>query len=48
MTLQPEPTLIEFFYYNQWANQQLMAICMVLAPVVNTKIVIEGETVGNE
>ena len=28
MSLQPEPTLIEFFHYNHWANQQLMAICM--------------------
>lgn len=26
----PEPTLIELFHYNQWANQELMAICMKL------------------
>ena len=30
MTLQPEPTLIEFVRYNQWANQQLLTICMSL------------------
>ena len=28
MSLDPEPTLIEFFRYNHWANQKLMAICM--------------------
>jgi len=39
MTLQPEPTLIEFFYYNQWANQQLIAICMNVGDdVVNAVI----------
>ena len=27
MEIQPEPTLIEFIHYNQWANQQLIAIC---------------------
>ena len=30
MTQLPEPTLIELFHYNQWANQELMAICMKL------------------
>lgn len=30
MAMQPEPTLIEFVRYNQWANQQLLAICMTL------------------
>jgi uncharacterized damage-inducible protein DinB len=30
MTSQPEPTLVEFVRYNQWANQQLLAICMNL------------------
>lgn len=30
MAIQPEPTLIEFVRYNQWANQQLLAICMTL------------------
>jgi len=28
--LQPEPTLLEFLRYNQWANQQLLSICMEL------------------
>lgn len=31
MTIQPEPTLVEFVLYNQWANQQLLAICMKLS-----------------
>ena len=26
----PEPTLIELFRYNQWANKELMSICMKL------------------
>ncbi|HEY3289940.1 MAG TPA: DinB family protein [Anaerolineae bacterium] len=30
MDNQPEPTLVEFVLYNQWANQQLLAICMNL------------------
>jgi uncharacterized damage-inducible protein DinB len=30
MKNQPEPTLVEFVLYNQWANQQLMSICMNL------------------
>lgn len=30
MKTQPEPTLVEFVLYNQWANQQLMTICMTL------------------
>ena len=30
MAMQPEPTLIEFVRYNQWANQQLLAICLKL------------------
>ena len=30
METQPEPTLIEFVRYNQWANQQLLAECMKL------------------
>jgi uncharacterized damage-inducible protein DinB len=39
MTYQPEPTLIEFFHYNHWANQQLMTICMqVDEAVVNAPI----------
>lgn len=28
METQPEPTLVEFVHYNQWANQQLLAFCM--------------------
>ncbi len=27
METQPEPTLVEFVGYNQWANQQLLGIC---------------------
>lgn len=30
MEFQPEPTLLEYVRYNQWANQKLMAICMTL------------------
>lgn len=28
--MQPEPTLIEFVLYNQWANQKLLAACAKL------------------
>lgn len=30
MEMQPEPTLVEFVRYNQWANQQLLAACSSL------------------
>ena len=30
MDLQTEPTLLEFVHYNQWANQQLLSICIEL------------------
>jgi uncharacterized damage-inducible protein DinB len=30
METQPEATLVEFVCYNQWANQQLLSICMNL------------------
>lgn len=30
MNSKPEPTLVEFVRYNQWANQQLISICMKL------------------
>lgn len=30
MKTQPEPTLVEFVRYNQWANQQLLEICTTL------------------
>ena len=30
METQPEPTLVEFVRYNQWANQQLLTACMNL------------------
>ena len=30
MMIQPEPTLVEFIRYNQWANQQLLTTCMNL------------------
>lgn len=31
METQPEATLVEFVRYNQWANQQLLNICMNLS-----------------
>jgi len=31
MAQQLEPTLIEFFEYNHWANQKLMSICLGLS-----------------
>ena len=31
MSHQLEPTLIEFFHYNHWANQQLLGICLNLS-----------------
>ena len=30
MALKPEPTLLEFVRFNQWANQQLLSICTEL------------------
>lgn len=30
MENQPEPTMVEFVLYNQWANQQLLTICKTL------------------
>lgn len=30
MSAEPEPSLIEFVRYNQWANQHLMAFCMTI------------------
>ena len=30
MTGEPEPTLIEFVHYNQWANQALLDVCATL------------------
>ncbi len=30
MVHQLEPTMIEFFHYNHWANQELMTICVGL------------------
>jgi|GEM_PF-702647 len=30
METQPEPTMVEFVLYNQWANKQLLTICMKL------------------
>lgn len=37
MTFTSEPTLIQFFHYNQWANQALMSICLdVDQALVNT------------
>lgn len=31
MSYQHEPTMIEFFQYNHWANQELMRICINLS-----------------
>lgn len=31
MSDEPEPTMVELFQYNHWANQELMAICMGLS-----------------
>lgn len=31
MAYQPEATMIEFFQYNHWANQELMRICTQLS-----------------
>jgi uncharacterized damage-inducible protein DinB len=31
-----EPTMLEFFQYNHWANQQLMEICTGLSDEINT------------
>ena len=43
MEIQPEPTLIEFIRYNQWANQQLLFICLSLdEDLLTTEI--EGTT----
>jgi uncharacterized damage-inducible protein DinB len=36
MTHQPEPTMVEFFQYNHWANQELMRICMNLGDEIIT------------
>ena len=36
MANQPEPTLIELVHYNQWANQELMSICLNLSDDVIT------------
>ena len=32
MENQPEPTLIEFIRYNNWANAQILAVCLKLTP----------------
>lgn len=32
MEFQPEPTLIEFIRYNNWANAQLLDVCLKLTP----------------
>jgi len=32
MEFQPEPTLIEFIRYNNWANAQILAFCQTLTP----------------
>lgn len=42
METEPEPTLVEFVLYNQWANQQLLAICMTLDEEMLTAIIPGG------
>lgn len=32
MSEQPEPTLIEFALFNQWANQKLLEVCTTIDP----------------
>ena len=32
MDFQPEPTLIEFIRYNNWANEKILAFCQTLTP----------------
>jgi uncharacterized damage-inducible protein DinB len=36
MSYQLEPTMIEFFQYNHWANQELMSICINLSAEIIT------------
>jgi len=36
MSAEPEPTMVELFQYNHWANQELMAICMGLSDEMTT------------
>ena len=36
MAHQLEPTMIEFFHYNHWANQELMRICINLSNEIIT------------
>jgi uncharacterized damage-inducible protein DinB len=36
MSAEPEPTMVELFQYNHWANQELMAICMGLSDEMMT------------
>ena len=39
MSDQPEPTLVELFLYNHWANQELLKICLGLSEeLVTTNI----------
>ena len=36
MPYQSEPTVIEFFQYNHWENQELMRICIKLSDEIIT------------
>jgi uncharacterized damage-inducible protein DinB len=36
MSHQLEPTMVEFFQYNHWANQELMGICINLSDEIIT------------
>jgi uncharacterized damage-inducible protein DinB len=36
MSHQPEPTMIEFFHFNHWANQELLEICNNLSDEILT------------
>jgi uncharacterized damage-inducible protein DinB len=42
MDLQPEPTLMEFARFNQWANQTLLAACAALEANVATSAIPGG------
>jgi uncharacterized damage-inducible protein DinB len=42
METEPEPTLVEFVRYNQWANQQLLTICMTLDEGMLTATIPDG------
>lgn len=40
METQPEPTMVEFVRYNQWANQQLLTVCMNINENLLTAVIV--------